>query len=156
LEQNYFIWDEKKWWNVRFVTRKVKKRWIWEYLEWVLKVQMWYCNHVWTQLSDVFLNARQIVTQLVVYLVLSLPLYHSFQTFQFINISPFEKHVFVFKFQIALNELKPNSINIMCSLIINKYINRCSQYESLSLTKFLYIISKKEFQNITNPKLFCL
>jgi len=45
------------------------------------------------------------VAQLVTYLVLSLPLYHSFQTFQFINISPFKKHVFVLKSQVPLNEL---------------------------------------------------
>jgi hypothetical protein len=27
---------------------KVKKKWIWESLEWVFKVQMWYPNHAWT------------------------------------------------------------------------------------------------------------
>jgi hypothetical protein len=74
------------------------------------------------------------VVQLEVYLVLFLPLYHSSQTFQFINTSPFEERVFVLKSQVALNELKSNSIDIMCLLIIDKYINRFSQYESLSLT----------------------
>jgi hypothetical protein len=69
------------------------------------------------------------VAQLVAYLGLSLPLYHSFRTFQFIHISPFEKHVFVLKSQVALNELEPNSNNIMCSSIIDKYINRPNQYE---------------------------
>jgi hypothetical protein len=34
-------------------------------------------------------NAQQMVAQLVIYLVFSLPLYHSSQTFQFINIFPF-------------------------------------------------------------------
>ncbi len=47
---------------------------------------------------------------------------------------PFEKHVFVLKSQVALNELELNSIDIMCSLIINKYINRFGQYKSLLLT----------------------
>jgi len=59
----------------------------------------------------------------------------------------------VLKPQVALNELKPNSIDIMCSLIIDKYINHHSQYESLSLTKlgFLYNFKiKKRFQNIAN------
>jgi hypothetical protein len=88
---------------------------------------MWYPNHISTQLGNVFLNARQIIIQLAAYLVLFLPLYHSSQTFQFKNTSPFEEHVFVFKSQIALNELEPNSTNIMCSLIINKYINCRSQ-----------------------------
>jgi hypothetical protein len=48
------------------------------------------------------------VAQLATYLVFSLPLYHSFRTLQFINISPFEKWAFVLKSQVALNELKPN------------------------------------------------
>jgi len=47
---------------------------------------------------------------------------------------PFEKHSFVLKSQVALNELESNSIDIMCSLIINKHINRFGQYESLLLT----------------------
>jgi len=50
------------------------------------------------------------VVQLVVYLVFFLPLYHSFQTFQFINIFSFEEWVFVLKSQVALNELKPNQL----------------------------------------------
>jgi hypothetical protein len=42
----------------------------------------------------------------------------------------------VLKSQVALNELQPNSIDIlMCSSIINKYINHPNQYESLSLAK---------------------
>jgi len=41
--------------------------------------------------------------------------------------------------QVTLNELKPNSINLMCSSIINKYINRPNQYESLSLSKKNYL-----------------
>jgi hypothetical protein len=69
------------------------------------------------------------VAQLVAYLGLSLSLYHSFRTFQFINISPFEEHAFVLKSQVALNELELNSTDIMCSLIIDKYINRPNQYE---------------------------
>jgi len=62
------------------------------------------------------------VIQLVVYFVFSLPLYHSSRTFQFINISHF-----VLKPQVALNELKLNSTNIMCSLIIDKYVNNFNQ-----------------------------
>ncbi len=40
------------------------------------------------------------------------------------------------KSQVALNELEPNSTNIMCSSIIGKYINYPNQYELLSLAKF--------------------
>jgi hypothetical protein len=88
------------------------------------------------------------IVQLVAYLVLSLSLYHSFWTFQFINIFPFENHAFVLKSQVALNELEPNSIDIMCSSIINKYINCLNQYESLSLAEFssFYNIKKKDFK----------
>jgi len=96
------------------------------------------------------------VAQLVTYLGFFLPLHHSFQTFQFINISPFEKHVFVLKSQVPLNELEPNSIDIMCSSIINKYNNCPNQYESLSLTKFNFFIILKKIQNIANPKLLGL
>jgi len=75
-------------------------------------------------------------------------IYHSSQTFQFTNTFPFEECVFVLKSQVALNELEPNSTNIMCLSIINKYINNLNQYESLSLTKFSYFynIKKKKFQ----------
>jgi hypothetical protein len=64
----------------------------------------------------------------------------------------------VLKSQVALNELEPNSSNIMCSSIIDKYINRPNQYESLSLIKFgfFYSIKKIKFQNITNPTLLSL
>jgi hypothetical protein len=48
------------------------------------------------------------VVEFAAYLVLSLPLCHSFRTFQFINASCFEKHVFVLKSQVALNELEPH------------------------------------------------
>jgi hypothetical protein len=45
----------------------------------------------------------------------------------------------------------------MCSLIIDKYINHHSQYESLSLTMFGYLCNiKKKIQNITKPKLLGL
>jgi hypothetical protein len=47
------------------------------------------------------------------------------------------------KSHVALNELKPNSTDIMCSSIINKYINRLNQYESLSLVLIFSITLKK-------------
>jgi hypothetical protein len=48
------------------------------------------------KLAYVFFNAQQMVVQLV-YLMLSLPLYHSFWTFQFISSSLSEKFTFVLK-----------------------------------------------------------
>ncbi len=50
------------------------------------------------------------------------------------------------KSQVALNELEPNSTDIMCSLIIDKYINHRNQYELLSLVEFNYFYNiKKKF-----------
>jgi dipeptidase len=62
---------------------------------------------------------------------------------------------FVLKSQVALNELEPNSIDIMCSSIIDKYINHPNQYESLSLAEFNSFKTIR-FQNIANPKLLGL
>ncbi len=55
----------------------------------------------------------------------------------------------------CIKSIEPNSIDIMCSLIIEKYIDCPSQYESLSVTQFssFYNIKKKRFQKIINPKL---
>jgi hypothetical protein len=62
----------------------------------------------------------------------------------------------VLKSQVPLNELEPNSIDIMCSSIIEKYINRPNQYELLSLAEFSYFIILKKIQNIANQKLLGL
>jgi len=67
-------------------------------------------------------------------MVFFLPLYHSSQTFQFINTFLFKEHVFVLKPQVALYELEFDLTTIMYSSIINKYINHFNQYEYLSLT----------------------
>jgi hypothetical protein len=87
------------------------------------------------------------VVQLDVYLVISLPLYHSSQTFKFINTSLFEKRAFVLKSQTTLNELELDSIDVMCPLIICKYLNHPNHCESLSLS-FLF-----SFYNIKNNKI---
>jgi hypothetical protein len=52
----------------------------------------------------------------------------------------------------CINELEPNSINIMCSSIRDKYINRPNQYELLSLAKFNSFSNIKKIQNIANRK----
>jgi hypothetical protein len=43
------------------------------------------------------------VVQLVIYIMISLPLYHSSLTFQFTNIFPLEECAFMLKSQVALN-----------------------------------------------------
>jgi hypothetical protein len=93
------------------------------------------------------------VVQLVTYLLLfSHYIYQSSQTFQFTSTFPFEEHAFVLKSQVALNELEPNSTNIMCLSITDKCINDPNQYELLSLAKFSSFYNiKKRFQNVANP-----
>jgi len=60
----------------------------------------------------------------------------------------------VLKSQVALNKLEPNSTNIICPLIISKYINRLSQYESLSLVEFNFFCSlKKKISKHHKPKI---
>jgi hypothetical protein len=61
----------------------------------------------------------------------------------------------VLKSQVVLNELKPNSTDIICSLIAKKYLNRHSQYEPLSLSKFnsLYNIQKNKILKHCKPKI---
>jgi hypothetical protein len=45
------------------------------------------------KLGNVFCNDQQIIGQLVFYLVFSLLSYHSFQTFEFINIFPSKEYI---------------------------------------------------------------
>jgi hypothetical protein len=49
------------------------------------------------KLGNAFLNAQQMLAQLAIYLVLSLPLYHASRTFEFINTSPYNERAFVLK-----------------------------------------------------------
>jgi hypothetical protein len=83
-------------------------------------------NIIIEKLGNVFLNAQQMVFQFAIYHVFSLLLYHSSQTFYFKTTFLFEERAFVLKSQVALNELEPNSIDIICLSIIEKYSNRFS------------------------------
>ncbi len=81
-------------------------------------------------------------------------IYNSSGTFQFTNTSPFEEHAFVLKSQVALNELEPNSTNIMNLSIIDKYINNPNQYESLSLAKCIFFNNiKKKISKCCKPNI---
>jgi hypothetical protein len=67
--------------------------------------------------------------QLVAY---SIPLYHSSQTFKFVNVSPCQERAFGLKPQSLLIQLKLDSIDILCASIIDKYLNQQNIYEYLS------------------------
>jgi len=58
----------------------------------------------------------------------------------------------VLKSKVALNELEPDSIYIMCSST-NKYINCPNQYELLSVTKFYFFYNIKKNSNDRKPKI---
>ncbi len=62
--------------------------------------------------------------QLATYLILSILLYHLSPTLKFINASPYQECAFILKSQSLLNQLKPNSIDILCESIIDKYLNQ--------------------------------
>jgi hypothetical protein len=47
------------------------------------------------KMGDDFLNVQQMSAQLATYIVLSIPLYHAFKTFKFINTSPLQERAFV-------------------------------------------------------------
>jgi hypothetical protein len=49
------------------------------------------------RLGNAFMNAQQMSTQLVTYIILSLPLYHASRLFSFLNTSLQLEHAFVLK-----------------------------------------------------------
>jgi hypothetical protein len=93
--------------------------------------------------------------QLVAYLVLSMPLYHSSQTFKFIKASPSQEHDFGLKPQSLLIQLELDSIDILCASIIDKHFNQQNIYESLSLGEFAsyYNIKKSKNKNVRSKKI---
>ncbi len=59
------------------------------------------------------------LTQLAPYIMLFIPLYHASGTFEFINTSPLQERAFVLKNVASLKTLLLDSIDIMCSSIID-------------------------------------
>jgi hypothetical protein len=88
-------------------------------------------------MGNTFLNAQQISTQLDVYIVLFIPLYHAFRTFKFINTYPLQERAFVLKDITSLKNLPSNSIDIMCASIVDKYIKRPNSLFNVSLIEFV-------------------
>jgi len=88
------------------------------------------------KLGNAFLNAQQMSAQLVVYLILSLPLYHSSRSFKFMNTSPLGEPAFFLKPQKILSKLNPESRNVMCKSIIDRYIERPQLLNHICLAEF--------------------
>jgi 23S rRNA pseudoU1915 N3-methylase RlmH len=57
------------------------------------------------KLGNAFMNAQQMSAQLATYIILSLPLYHAFRSFSFLNTSLQLEHAFVLKWIALLKEL---------------------------------------------------
>jgi hypothetical protein len=85
------------------------------------------------KMGNATLNAQQMLTQLVTYIVLSIPPYHASRTLKFINTSPLQECAFVK----SLKKLPSNFTNIMCLSIINKYINRLNYLSNVSFIEFV-------------------
>jgi hypothetical protein len=58
FKDSYKIWykiisfDMEKRVKCKISHGKVKTKWIWESLEWIVRVQMWYPNHAWTPYAN--------------------------------------------------------------------------------------------------------
>ena len=88
------------------------------------------------KLDNVFLNAQQISTQVAVYLILFISLYHCSCLFVFINTSPLQKQAFVLKPQ-QLQKLDKEFMDVMCKSIFDKCIDWPKSLEHMCLEEFV-------------------
>ncbi len=84
-----------------------------------------------------FSYVQQMLTQLIAYIVFSIPFYHASTTFKFINTSPLQEHAFVLKNVESLKTFPSDSTYIMCLLVIDKYIKRHKYLFNISLIEFV-------------------
>jgi hypothetical protein len=88
------------------------------------------------------------LAQLAPSIVWFIPLYHACRTFEFINTSPLQEHAFVLKNVASLKTFLLDTIDIMCSSTIDKYIKRPIYLTFLLLNLLqlltLKILGKKE------------
>ena len=73
-------------------------------------------------LGNTLLNVQQMYAQQAVHIALSLPLTCSSRKCVFINTSPLEKHTFVLKPPVLLQQELDNSEDVVCRSIIDYYI----------------------------------
>ena len=89
------------------------------------------------KLEHALSNAQQMLAQLAIYLILSIPLYHCSRSFSYINTSPSRERAFILKPQYQLLELDKDCTKVMCKSIIDKYIDRPSNSENICLATFV-------------------
>ena len=75
--------------------------------------------------------------QLAIYLILSLPLYHTSRTFYFINTSAPQDRALILKPQHVLLQFEHESTNIMCKSIIDRYIERPHSLKNVCLAEYV-------------------
>ena len=88
-------------------------------------------------LGNDFLNLQQILAQQAVHIALSLPLNHSSRECNFINTTPIDERTFILKPTTLLKQIPDNSEDVMCSSIIDYYINRPNAIKHICLAEFL-------------------
>jgi hypothetical protein len=105
------------------------------------------------KLSNAFLNSQQMSAQLAIYIILSLPFYHAFRSFSFLNTSPQPECAFVFKSTKILNEVHPDSIDIKAQSPIDKYLKHHETLHFLVLSEFVanYNLDEKDLKRKQVP-----
>jgi hypothetical protein len=88
-------------------------------------------------LGNTFLNLQQMSTQQAIHIALSLPLTCSSRKFVFINTSPLEKHTFVLKPPVFLEQDPNNSEDVLCRSIVDYYLQRPSPIRHIFLAEFV-------------------
>jgi hypothetical protein len=84
-------------------------------------------------LGNTLLNLQQMSAQQAVHIALSFPLICSSIKCDFINTSPLEKHTFMLKPPIFLQQEPDNSEDVICRSIIDYYIQRPSPIRHICL-----------------------
>jgi hypothetical protein len=86
--------------------------------------------------------------QLATYIILSLLLYHAFESFSFLNTSLQPKCAFMLKPTKLLNELPLDFIDIKARSLIDKYLKHHKNLHFLTLSEFVanYNLNEKHFK----------
>jgi hypothetical protein len=88
-------------------------------------------------LGNALLNLQQMSAQQAVHIALSLPLTCSSRKCVFINTSPLEKHTFVLKPPVLLQQEPDNSEDVVCLSIIDYCIHLPYPIRHICLTEFV-------------------
>jgi len=88
-------------------------------------------------LGNALFNLQQILAQQAVHIALSLPLNHSSRECNFINTAPIDECTFILKPTTLLKQIPDNSEDVMCSSIIDYYINRPNAIKHVCLAEFV-------------------